>query len=211
MPGLVIVDYGVGNLRSVQRAFQAIGQEARISGEVVEVESADALLLPGVGAFGDAIGCLRERRLVDPLRRAARERRVPILGICLGMQLLARRSAEGGDHEGLGLIDADVVPLAGGNGVRLPHIGWNEALPTRHDPGLFAEVPERADFYFVHGYQVACDRPETVAAVCAHGHEFCCALAQDNVFGAQFHPEKSQRQGRTVLRNFLALAARRPA
>lgn len=207
MPDLVIVDYGVGNLRSVQRAFHAVGQQARISGEIAEVEAADILLLPGVGAFQDAMACLRERRLIEPLRRAALERRTPLLGICLGMQLIARRSAEGGEHEGLGLIDADVVALPSGSGVRLPHIGWNSVTPTMQDPGLFADSPAGTDYYFVHSFHVVCDRPAMVAATCAYGVEFCCALSSENIFGAQFHPEKSQKPGRNILSNFLRLAA----
>lgn len=209
MPELVIVDYGVGNVRSVQRAFHAVGQEARIADAPADIAAADLLLLPGVGAFQDAMACLRERGLVEPLRRAALERRAPLLGICLGMQLLARRSAEDGEHEGLAIVDADVVPLPSTTGLRLPHIGWSDVRATEHDPGLLADVPPATDFYFVHGYHVSCDRAEMAAATCAYGIEFCCALSSANVFGAQFHPEKSQKAGRTVLQNFLRLAAAR--
>jgi len=205
----VIIDYGVGNLRSVQMAFERIDATARISGDPDVVASADALILPGVGAFADAIGKLDERGLTEVLTKRATKDGVPVLGICLGMQLLTRESDENGTHKGLGLIDAKTRRLpAGDHGLRLPHMGWND-VRARADSVLFDGVPEESDFYFLHSYHVLCEDEDCVEAVTPYGIDFCCAIRAGNILGVQFHPEKSQKFGRIVLKNFLRLAARR--
>lgn len=213
MSGFVIVDCGIGNLRSVQKMLERQGVAAPVSGAAATVAAADVVVLPGVGAFGDAMAELRAAGLVDVLRAHALERRKPLLGICLGMQLLARESSEGGRHQGLGLIDAEVRPLAvagqsdwAGRRLTLPHIGWNAVAP-REDSVLFQGIAPGSDFYFVHGYQVVCGDPALAAATCAYGGDFVSAVEQDNIMGVQFHPEKSQSSGQRLLRNFVAHCA----
>ena len=202
-PKPTIVDYGVGNLRSVQRAFQRIGVEAEIVDSIDAVLAASALVLPGVGAFRDAIGRLRQTGLDEAVCRATGQG-TPLLGICLGMQLLAATSSEGGSYSGLGLIEGNVVPLREEPGLPLPHMGWNEVCP-RGNASLLYGVPDKSDFYFVHSYQFVCAKQEDVQAVCTYGREFCCSVRSNNVMGVQFHPEKSQKFGRTVLENFLRI------
>lgn len=203
----VIVDYGVGNLRSVQRAFERIGVNATISDQSDDVLTADALLLPGVGAFADAVERLRTNGLGEALVEAAGERGTPLLGICLGMQLLAESSEENGHHAGLGLIPGNVCQLpAIDQGLPLPHIGWNEVRPTENST-LFADIPSSADFYFVHSYYFRCRDAEMIGAACSYGVEFSCAVQHKNILGVQFHPEKSQIFGRQVLENFVRQAA----
>jgi glutamine amidotransferase len=203
----VIVDYGVGNLRSVQKAFERIGVSATISDRADDILAAKALLLPGVGAFADAIGRLRTSGLGDALIEAAGKRGTPLLGICLGMQLLAESSEEDGHHIGLGLIPGNVRQLpAIDQGLPLPHIGWNE-VRSNENSVLFAEIPKGTDFYFVHSYYFDCAAPEMADAVCTYGMDFCCAVQHENIMGVQFHPEKSQSFGRQVLKNFVRRAA----
>jgi glutamine amidotransferase len=202
----IIVDYGVGNLRSVQRALERLGVSSKISEDPADIVSAPAIMLPGVGAFGDAIRKLRDKGRDEAIREAALKRGTPLLGICLGMQLLARRSAENGCHQGLGLIAADVEPLANSvNKLRLPHMGWNEVTPTGND-ALFKDVPNGTDFYFVHSFHTVCDDPAVNVATSRYGIDFCCAVRAGNIMGVQFHPEKSQKYGRQVLQNFLQIA-----
>ncbi len=214
---IVIVDYGVGNLRSVQKIFEKTGATAIISSEPETIAAARGLVLPGVGAFGDAMAKLRERKLVELLREQVLERRTPILGICLGMQLLARASSEGGAHEGLGLIDAEVEPLAvaghrdwAGKKLTLPHIGWNEVRPSGPSR-LFEGISAGTDYYFVHGYQVRCGDSADAAASCQFGDEFTCAIERGNIFATQFHPEKSQSGGVRLVENYISLCATVPA
>ena len=199
-----IVDYGVGNLRSVQRAFQRIGVETEIGDSVNAVLAARALVLPGVGAFRNAIERLRQTGLDETVCRAAGQG-TPLLGICLGMQLLAGTSEEAGIHAGLGLIEGEVVPLLEETGLPLPHMGWNEVRP-RENAALFHDVPAQSDFYFVHAYHFVCANEEDVQATCTYGQEFSCAVRSDKVMGVQFHPEKSQKFGRAVLENFMRIA-----
>ena len=201
----VIIDYGVGNLLSVQRAFERIGVHAAICADPGAVAAADALVLPGVGAFRDAAKKLHESGMDQQIQAFASLRR-PLLGICLGLHLLARRSKENGDHEGLGLIDAEVVALEPSEiDFRIPHMGWNSVTP-RQGSDLFSNVPVGSDFYFVHSYQMKCANRDDVEATCTYGQEFCCAVRSGNVMGLQFHPEKSQKFGRIVLENFVRLA-----
>jgi imidazole glycerol-phosphate synthase subunit HisH len=165
-PGIVIVDYGVSNLRNVEKAFQRLGARVLVSSSPADIDSAGAVVLPGVGAFGAAIERIKARHLHDPLRRAALAERKPFLGICLGMQLMARDSDEGGMTEGLGLVDATVRRLPATSAkIRLPHVGWNSVTP-RVSSRLLRDIPAGADFYFVHSYHVVCSDPALSAASC---------------------------------------------
>ncbi len=216
MTRVVIVDCGIGNLRSVQKAFERLGAAAPISDDAAAVAAADAVVLPGVGAFGDAMAKLDAKALTPALREHALAKRKPILGICLGMQLMARESTEGGRHQGLGLVAGSVreIDVGGkrdwaGRKLTLPHIGWN-AVAARPGATLFRGVPQGSDFYFVHGYHLAAEAPEIVAT-CEYGGPIACAIERGNIFAVQFHPEKSQEAGRLLLRNFVELSAARAA
>lgn len=208
MSGVVILDYGVGNLRNVQKIFEKAGEKAVVSADPAAVGVARAVVLPGVGAFKDAIAKLRASGLVEPLLAAARDGGKPVLGICLGMQLLARSSEEDGRHEGLGLIAGDARRLdAERHGLRIPHMGWN-GVRVRKPSRLFDGIAEDTDFYFAHSYALHCDDPGDVAATTDYGGEVTVAVEKDNVFAAQFHPEKSQDAGKRMIVNFLSATIR---
>lgn len=208
MQPIVIVDYGMGNLRSVANALEAVGAAPEISDVPLVVRRAPALVLPGVGAFGDGMESLRSRGLADALGDAHR-RGTPILGLCLGMQLLASSSTEYGEHQGLGWLPGRVVPIEpDGRPLRVPHVGWN-AVRFPSDSRLFAGLGEEQDFYFVHSYVLVPEDPAAVAGICEYGTPFAAAVESAMLFGTQFHPEKSQRAGLAVLRNFVELCSRR--
>jgi glutamine amidotransferase len=200
---VTIVDYGSGNLRSVQKAFERIGTAARIATDPNVVAESGMLVLPGVGAFGDAIRALRERGLVEPILAHIRADR-PFLGICMGLQLLFQRGSEGGDHEGLGVLDGEVTRFDLPAGIKVPHMGWNQV--AWRSRGSDASTPRAGDhFYFVHSY-VARPRDESVVAATAdYGGPFCAAVGRGRLLATQFHPEKSQAAGMEFLRRFLAL------
>ena len=197
----VIIDYGVGNLFSLRSSFHKIGVEVEVSSEALTIASADRLILPGVGAFGDAIEKLRASGL-DRVLCARAEAGVPILGICLGMQLLFEKSYEYGEHTGLGLLKGSVVPMAGviPENLKIPHIGWN-ALHFRKKSKLFRYIKEGDCVYFVHSYFASrCE--DSVIATSEYGEELTAAVEQGNVMGCQFHPEKSGDVGLAILRAF---------
>ncbi len=196
-----IVDYGVGNLFSLRSSFAAIGAEAVVSRDPVLLSSCDRLLLPGVGAFGDAARLLRESGMAELVLREAAAGK-PILGICLGMQLLFDRSLEYGDHPGLGLIPGTIRPIAEAipRGLKIPHIGWNALHFVKKNP-LFRYVKEGDHVYFVHSFH-ATDCDGATVAVTEYGAPLCAAVASQNVFGCQFHPEKSGAVGLSILRAF---------
>lgn len=199
-----IIDYGVGNLFSLKSSFAAIGETCLVSGDAEAIRGADRLILPGVGAFGDAAKKLRETGLFDLILEEAASGK-PLLGICLGMQLLFDRSLEYGDHRGLGLIPGEVRPIAEAipTGLKIPHIGWNALAYTRPS-ALFKNVPEGSHVYFVHSYHATgCDASTT--AVTEYGGTLTAAVERDNIFGCQFHPEKSGRVGLEILKAFAAL------
>jgi glutamine amidotransferase len=200
---VAIVDYGMGNLGSVCRALEKLGARATVAGTPAALAEADRVVLPGVGSFADGMARLREGGWVDALRAQA-QAGTPMLGICLGMQLLATTGTEFGTHAGLDLVPGTVSRLDElGCGERIPHVGWNDIRLAPAPGELFAGIPDGADFYFVHSFAFA---PATAADVCArveYGIEFAAAVRRDNVFGTQFHPEKSSRAGARVLRNFL--------
>lgn len=198
--GVVIVDYGMANLRSVQKAFEVVGTTALVSADPKVIAAADRLVLPGVGAFRDAIARLRETGLDETIPRFIETGR-PFLGICLGLQMLMTRSLEDGEHRGLNLIPGDVVPFQARPGLKVPHMGWN-SLSMKGDSPLFQGLPPEPHVYFVHGYFAVPADTSLVAATADYPEPFCAALARDNVLATQFHPEKSQAIGLAMLNNF---------
>lgn len=200
---IAVVDYGLGNLRSVLGALEKLGVEAVLAATPDMVLGARKLILPGVGAFGQGMANLKARGLDTAIKTRVVEGNVPILGICLGMQLLASGSSEFGAHSGLDLIPGNVVRLTSDHtGQRIPHVGWNTVHQMRSCP-LFQGVPDESFFYHVHSFHFLPQAANAIVAESRHGHTFCTAVAQGNVFGVQFHPEKSQRQGLSILQNFL--------
>ncbi len=200
----VVIDYGVGNLFSLRCSFAAIGQQARVSSDADEILRADRIVLPGVGAFGDAADKLRSAGLWDVVKDAAAGGK-PLLGICLGMQLLFDESLEFGRHEGLGLIPGSVRPIADviPAGLDIPHMGWN-ALIKKKDSRLLARVKDGEPVYFVHSF-AAFDCEAHTVATAEYGAELTAAVERGNVFGTQFHPEKSSDAGLDILREFCSL------
>lgn len=207
---IVIVDYQMGNLRSVQKGFEKVGHQAVISSQVRDLMAADHVVLPGVGAFGDAIAELRRRDLVQPLRDVIAAG-TPFLGICLGLQLLFDVGYEGGEHEGLGILPGKVVRFEVPAEFKVPHMGWNQARIVRRAP-MLEGLADNSYFYFVHSYYVVPDDPSCVALETTYHQPFCAAVWRDNLFATQFHPEKSQTDGLRLLKQFASLpAARRVA
>lgn len=200
---VVVVDYGVGNLRNVTKALEFLGCEAKLISDPDEVVKAEKLVLPGVGAFGAGMENLRRLNLIEPIKDAVK-RGTPLLGICLGLQLLFEESEEMGQHEGLKLVRGKVVRFPEIDGIRVPHMGWNSIRIRKRKP-LFAGVPDGSMVYFVHSYFPVPEDGSVVAATTEHGVEFVSAIAVDNIFGTQFHPEKSSQVGLQILRNFVNL------
>lgn len=198
----VIIDYGMGNLRSVEKALLVIGGNPLVSGDAAIIRRAKRLVLPGVGAFGDAMVNLRRANIDRAILEAAQSG-TPILGLCLGLQLLFSESEEFGRHEGLNLI-AGKVRRFETPGLRVPHVGWNQIEINRMDPLLDATA-DGSYFYFVHSFYVEPETPSDVLCWTDYGRRFCSVARRDNVWGAQFHPEKSQEAGKQLLRNFLTL------
>jgi glutamine amidotransferase len=198
---IAIVDYGVGNLRSVQKALERVGATAVVSGDPATLDAAQGVVLPGVGAFGDGMASLRARGLIEPLLRQV-ENGKPLLGICLGMQLLFEESEEMGRHRGLGLLPGRVVRFPDG-ALKVPHVGWNRLDAPQGE--LLAGVADGAYAYFVHSYYVLPDPPVGVLATTEYGVEFASVVSRERLWGAQFHPEKSQEVGLRLLRNYAGL------
>ena len=198
-----IVDYGLGNINAFSNMYKRLGIEACTARTADELRTASRLILPGVGAFDHAMQLLQASGMREALDELVLERRVPVLGVCVGMQILARGSDEG-KSQGLGWVGGSVRALAsraGAGGLPLPHMGWNDVLPSM-GARLFTSMEERPRFYFLHSYYFECERAEDVAATTEYGGQFCCAVQAGNVFGVQFHPEKSHHFGAEVLRNF---------
>jgi imidazole glycerol-phosphate synthase subunit HisH len=200
-----VIDYGVCNLGSMLNMLRKVGAQAQLVSTAAELERAEKLVLPGVGAFDNGIGALRERGLAEALRKRVVHDKVPLLGVCLGMQMLGRRSEEGGT-EGLGLIDAEVrrFRFAPDSRKKVPHMGWNLLAQRRKGP-LLRDLAARSRFYFCHSYHLVCADPGDVLATADYGGEFVAALQHENVYGVQFHPEKSHRFGMALLHNFAEL------
>jgi len=204
---ICILDYGMGNLRSVEKALEHVGATATIANDAASIEAADGLILPGVGAFPKAMSGIRELGL-DELIAARREAGVPILGICLGLQLLFGSTTELGGAEGLGLLPGPVDQLSAAD-LKVPHIGWS---PVRweKDSRLAEGIESETPFYFVHSFAPRPEQADLLGSA-AYGARFACAAEQDNVFGVQFHPEKSSAAGLRLLANFAGICAAVPA
>lgn len=199
---ITLIDYGIGNYRSVEKAFEYVGAEVVMVDDPAGIEQADKLVLPGVGAFGAGMAALRDRGFVDPIRDKVAGG-TPLLGICLGMQFLFEESEEMGQHEGLGVLPGRVVRFPQ-NGLKVPHMGWNK-LSWERESRLLAGIPAGAYAYFVHSYYCQPTNPADTLAVTDYGRPVTAIVARDNVYGAQFHPEKSQQVGLRLLKNFVRL------
>lgn len=201
---IAIVDYGMGNVGSVRNALKFLGAEGVVTDRAEDFEKATHIIFPGVGAFQDGMKSVRERNLIPILTREVLEKKKPLLGVCLGMQLFAARGEEGGEFEGLGWVKGVTKRLAvDEKKERLPHIGWNDVTFSGSCP-LFANISSPT-FYFVHSYVLAPEEKSTIVGTCEYGESFAAVIQKDNLFGVQFHPEKSQKSGLALLRNFISL------
>ncbi len=222
---ITIIDYGMGNLRSVEKAFEKVGFDAVVTDKPEIIENADKIVLPGVGAFKDAIDGLQERNLIEPIKTHIKQNKL-FLGICLGLHLLFTKSHEDGEHEGLNIIPGEVVrfktdrlninntgeqeekeetfnamSVANNQKLKIPHMGWNTIREKKEVP-ILKGLPDEPYMYFVHSYFVVPDRDEVVAAETEYGVPFVSMISIDNIFAMQFHPEKSQQYGLMILKNF---------
>lgn len=203
-PSITIVDYGMGNLRSVQKACEKLGATAEIATTPAAIRASSKLILPGVGAFRDAIHELQRLDLVEPLKEHIRADK-PFLGICLGLQMLFDVSYEDGEWPGLGVFAGDVVRFPTDPLLKVPHMGWNTIDYVQAENPLFADIPRQSSVYFVHSYFVRPKDESLIAATTTYGVKFVSAIARGNVFATQFHPEKSQKVGLQLLTNFIGL------
>lgn len=202
---IAIVDYGMGNLNSVKRTLDRMRADAVVSSDRKVIAESDKIILPGVGHFGKAMENLRELDLIDTLNEAVLVRKKPILGICLGMQLLAKRSEEG-DAEGLGWFDAEVVKFQVSDTLKykIPHMGWNQIF-LKNDSPLMRKIPELSEFYFVHSYYVKVNKQPDLLNETEYDCRFASAIERENIFGVQYHPEKSHDTGAQLIKNFIEL------
>lgn len=198
---VTIVDYGVGNVFSIANSLLSLNYAVRVSSKYEELKKADVLILPGVGAFGVAMDYLNKHKLIEPLTELVIEKERPILGICLGMQLMAESSDENGFNKGLGWIEGQVKKLEVPAPLAVPHVGWNNIAFDKNNT-IFSRLKNNIDFYFDHSYHFQCS-PEYRAATCSYGIEVTAAVTKRNIFGVQFHPEKSQASGLKLFRGFL--------
>ena len=202
---IAIIDYNMGNLASVKNAFAKLGKEAVVESNPEKFQEYDKLILPGVGAFGDAMQHLKERHMVEAIKAFAKSGK-PMLGICLGMQLLFEHSQEFGEHEGLGLIKGNVVKFDNekfDESLKVPHMGWNRMFTKEHP--LFEGLDDEHYLYFVHTYHVTCKDEDDIIGETYYGYKFTSAVAHDNIMGIQPHPEKSHKNGLKILENFINL------
>jgi glutamine amidotransferase len=200
MSRIAIIDYQMGNLRSVQKGFEKVGHAAVITSDPAELAGAEKIVLPGVGAFADAIAELRRRELVEPIKDAIAAGK-PFLGICLGLQLLFDVGYENGVHKGLGILPGKCVRFNLPHEFKVPHMGWNRVSIKRKAP-ILKDTPDGTFFYFVHSYYVVPEDPGLIALEADYGGTFCAAVWRDNLFATQFHPEKSQAEGLKLLKAF---------
>ena len=200
---IAIIDYDAGNIRSVEKALIALGEQPVVTRDKNTILAADKLILPGVGAFGDAMGRLHQYGLVDVIREAVKNG-TPLLGICLGLQLLFEHSDESDGVKGLGILKGQILKIPDSPGLKIPHMGWN-SLEIKPGTRLFAGIPNVSYVYFVHSYYLKAENPEIVAATTEYSTHIHAAVEQGNVFACQFHPEKSSEVGLQILKNFISL------
>ena len=199
---ILVIDYGMGNLRSVSKALEHLGAQVKVSSEPSDIQSADKIVLPGVGAFGDAMAELKRFGLINPIKDAI-QKKIPFLGICLGLQLLFPKSEESPKKTGLGIFTGEVKLFRSPN-VKIPHMGWNSVKVVQKHP-LLEGIEDKTFFYFVHSYYAVPKDNKLAALTCEYGEEtFAAALGNDSVFATQFHPEKSQAAGLKILKNFIS-------
>lgn len=199
-----ILDYGSGNIKSVYNLFKFINADAQISNSPKDIQAASHLILPGVGAFGTAMEKIARNLPLDVVTNEVIDREKPLLGICVGMQILANMGHEFGDYQGLGWIPGEVAKLNAGD-LPLPHVGWNNIVIKKSSP-LTDHFDGNPDFYFVHSFIFKAQSPKYIIATTQYGEEFSSIIHKDNIFGVQFHPEKSQKAGQILLKNFLSIA-----
>lgn len=200
-----IIDYGMGNLRSVANALEALHEPAQITNRPEDLATADRIILPGVGAFGDGMRNLRAGGWIEAMDEQVRRKGKPLLGLCLGLQLLATTGTEHGIHEGLGWVPGMVEKITTDDPhIRVPHIGWNDVHITR-STGLYRGLGDSQTFYFVHSYVLRPKDPGVVSGLCRHGIEFAASIEHGNIWATQYHPEKSHKVGLRVLQNFLEM------
>ncbi|MEE8319115.1 MAG: imidazole glycerol phosphate synthase subunit HisH [bacterium] len=204
-PSVAVIDYGMGNLRSVQKGLEKVGCSAIVSSDPSVIASSDGIVLPGVGAYRDCMSNLTQAKLVDTVQDAVREGK-PFLGICLGMQILMSISEEFGLHQGLDLVPGRVVKFPPNRDLKVPHMGWNRVYSTGPNPFLKG-IPDGSFFYFVHSYYAEPESEDMVATWTDYGLRFCSSISTGNLFACQFHPEKSQRWGLKLLENFGEIVA----
>ena len=200
---ITILDFGIGNLGSILNMLKMLKIKVKISSNVADVESADKLILPGVGAFDNGMRALSDSGLFPILNKKVVEEKTPILGICLGMQMIAKKSEEG-NLPGLGWVDAEVVRFrfeGDANSLRIPHMGWN-TVKIHGEPSIFKDMDEEPRFYFVHSYHLVCKDQKDVLATTNYGYDFASSVRKGNIYGTQFHPEKSHKFGMRLLKNF---------
>ena len=200
---IAIIDYDAGNIRSVEKALQYLGQEVTITRQGEEILAADKVILPGVGSFGDAMEKIRQYDLEDVIRRVA-EQKTPFLGICLGLQLLFEQSEESPGARGVGLLKGQILRIPEGEGRKIPHMGWN-SLSLQNEGRLFRGIPDGAYVYFVHSYYLKAADEKIVKASAEYGISIHASVEQDNIFACQFHPEKSGDTGLQILKNFIEI------
>jgi glutamine amidotransferase len=201
---IAIIDYGMGNIHSVQKALELAGVTTVVTNKLKDIEAAQKLVLPGVGAFGDAMSELKKQGLIQPLNEQIRNKK-PFLGICLGMQLLFQESQEAKGVKGLGALGGRVKKFSRAGGLKIPHMGWNELEIKNKNCPLLKDITEKSYVYFCHSYYPEPAKANFTAATCEYGRGFACVVWQDNIYGVQFHPEKSQQVGLNILKNFVQL------
>jgi len=201
---IAIIDYGMGNIHSVRKAMEYMGADTLVTNKPADIRSAHKMVLPGVGAFDDAMQEMDKRGLTAVIKDEIK-RKKPLLGICLGMQLLFEQSQEAKAAKGLGVLRGSVEKFSRGPGLKVPHMGWNQLSLRKKDCPLFAGITDTSYVYFCHSYYPKPDDSGVTAATCDYGQQFSCAVWQDNVYGVQFHPEKSQEVGLRIIKNFIQL------
>ncbi len=197
---ITVVDYGMGNLRSVSKALEKVGLDVKVSSDPKDVENAKGIVVPGVGAFGDAMHNLERLGLLQPVLRSIQKGK-PYLGICLGLQILFEYGYEFGEHRGLGVLKGKVIRFESKEGFKVPHMGWNQVWIKQKD-GLFSGIKEGEYFYFVHSFYAVPSENKDTASTTDYTVDFCSAVQNENVWAVQFHPEKSQKAGLKLLNNF---------